>query len=39
VRKILKLILKETGLGDVDWIDVAQDRDMWLTLVNMVMNF
>jgi hypothetical protein len=23
---------------DVDWIDVAQDRDQWRALVNTVMN-
>ena len=25
-------------LGDVDWIDLAQDRDRWWALVNAVMN-
>jgi hypothetical protein len=24
---------------DVDWMHLAQDRDQWQTLVNMVMNF
>jgi hypothetical protein len=23
----------------VDWIDLAQDRDQWRTLLNIVMNF
>jgi hypothetical protein len=30
--------LRETGFGDVDWIDLAQDRDRWRALVNTVMN-
>jgi hypothetical protein len=34
---ILKWIL-ETGWGGTDWIDMAQDRDQWRALVNMVMN-
>jgi hypothetical protein len=25
-------------MGGVDWIDLAQDRDQWNALVNMVMN-
>jgi hypothetical protein len=25
-------------VGRGDWINAAQDRDQWLTLVNMVMN-
>jgi hypothetical protein len=30
--------LRETGWGGMDWIDVAQDRDQWKALVNMVIN-
>jgi hypothetical protein len=30
--------LLETGWGSVDWIGLAQDRDKWRALVNMVMN-
>jgi len=30
--------LQEVGSGYVDWIGLAQDRDMWLTLVSAVMN-
>jgi hypothetical protein len=35
---ILKWILRETGCDGMDWIDLAQDRDKWSALVNMVMN-
>jgi hypothetical protein len=28
----------EMGWGDVDWIDVAQDRDQWRAFVKTVMN-
>jgi hypothetical protein len=30
--------IRETGFGDVDWIHLAQDRERWRALVNMVMN-
>jgi hypothetical protein len=30
--------LLEIGWSDVDWIGLAQDRDKWRTLVNVVMN-
>jgi hypothetical protein len=36
-RIILKWIFDRLG-GGVDWIDVAQDRDRWWTLVYTVMN-
>jgi hypothetical protein len=29
--------LREIGWDGVDWIDLAQDRDQWRGLVNMVM--
>jgi hypothetical protein len=34
----IKMDLKETEWDGVDWIDMAQDRDQWRALVNMVMN-
>jgi hypothetical protein len=34
----IKMDLLEIEWGDVDWIDMAQDRDKWRTLVNVVMN-
>ena len=30
--------LEEVGYGDMDWIELAQDRGRWRTLVNAVMN-
>jgi hypothetical protein len=30
--------LGEIGLEVVDWIHLAQDRDWWQALVNMIMN-
>jgi hypothetical protein len=29
--------LRELGWGGMGWIDLAQDRDQWRALVNMVM--
>jgi hypothetical protein len=34
----IKMDLREVGWGDIDWINLAQDRDMWRVLVNAVMN-
>ena len=33
----IKMDLQEVGCGDMDWIDVAQDKDRWPALVNGVM--
>jgi hypothetical protein len=32
------MLLREIGWGVVDWIDPAQDKNQWKTLVNMVLN-
>jgi hypothetical protein len=34
----IKMDLGETEWDGVDWIDMAQDRDYWRALVNMVLN-
>jgi hypothetical protein len=34
----IKIYLQEVGCGYVDWIKLAQDRDGWWALVNVVMN-
>jgi hypothetical protein len=34
----IKMDLREIGLAGMNWIDLAQDRDQWRALVNMVMN-
>jgi hypothetical protein len=34
----IRMHLREIGLGSVDWIQLAQDRDRWRALVNTVMN-
>jgi hypothetical protein len=30
--------LREIGWDGMDWIELAQDRDEWKVLVNMIMN-
>jgi hypothetical protein len=34
----IKMDLRVIGCGGMDWIDLAQDMDLWRPLVNMVMN-
>jgi hypothetical protein len=34
----IKMDLIEIGWDEVDWIDMAQDRDQWRVLVNTVLN-
>jgi hypothetical protein len=34
----IKMDLREIGWDGMDWIDLAQDRDQWRALVNMVMS-
>jgi hypothetical protein len=34
----IKMDVRKIGWGDMDWIDLAEDRDQWRVLVNTVMN-
>jgi hypothetical protein len=34
----MRMDLREIGLGSVEWIQLAQDRDRWRAVVNAVMN-
>jgi hypothetical protein len=33
----IRMDLVEVGLGDVDWIGLAQDKDRWRALLNSVL--
>jgi hypothetical protein len=35
----IKMDLQEVGWGGLDWIDLAQGRGRWWTLVNVVLDF
>jgi hypothetical protein len=32
------MVLRDTGWGGVDWTDLAQEKDQWRALVNIIMN-
>jgi hypothetical protein len=34
----IRMDLRDTGWGDMDWINLAQDNDHWRALVDTVMN-
>jgi hypothetical protein len=34
----IKMDIREVGWEDMNWIDLAQDRDRWRAIVNAVMN-
>jgi hypothetical protein len=34
----IKMYVGGIGWGDIDWIDLAQDKDRWRAVVNTVMN-
>jgi len=34
----IKMNFQEMGIGGVEWIELAEDRDRWRALLNAVMN-
>jgi hypothetical protein len=38
-RIILKWFLKEITYENMDWVQLAQDKDKWRAVVNMVVHF
>jgi hypothetical protein len=35
---LIRVDLREIGWGGMDWTNLAQDRDQWRALVNMLLN-
>jgi hypothetical protein len=35
----IKMDLQDVGWGRMDWINLAQDKNRWRALLNVVMNF
>ena len=35
----INMDIQEVGCGGMDWIELAEGRDRWRTVVNSVMNF
>jgi len=34
----IKMDLQKVGFGGIDWIDLAEARDSWRAIVNVLMN-
>jgi hypothetical protein len=37
-KDVIRMDLREFGLGGVDWIRLAQDRDRWWAVMSAIMN-